>query len=111
MYDEAACLGWCKAQENSVSSGGISSVGQSQFGAGKVSLFSDLIGDRPTSVRGEILIKRVHCVSYVLLSGVCVRRGLAFPYVIIIIIIMICSCLRRKALRSLGREGKPDFGE
>ena len=69
MYDEAACLGWCKAQENSVSSGGISSVGQSQFGTGKVSLFSDLIGDRPTctSVRGEILIKRVHCVAYVLL--------------------------------------------
>ena len=36
-----------------------------RFGAGKVSLCSDLIEDRPTSVRGDILIKRVHCVSYV----------------------------------------------
>ena len=82
-----------------------------RVGVGKVSLFSDLIEDRPTSVRGEILIKRVHCVSYVLLPGVYVRRGLAFSYVIIIIIIKIRSCLRRKALRSFGREGKPDFGE
>ena len=82
-----------------------------QVGAGKVSLFSDLIEDRPRSVRGEILIKCVHCMSYVLLSGVCVRRGLIFPYVIIIIVINIRFCLRRKALRSLGREGKPDFRE
>ena len=82
-----------------------------RVGAGKVSLFSDLIGDRPTSVIGEILIKRVYCVSYVLLSEVCVRRGIAFPYVIIIIIMKIHSCLRRKALSSLVREGKPDFGE
>ena len=82
-----------------------------QVGAGKVSLFSDLIEDRPTSVRGEILINRVHCMSYALLSGVCARRGLVFPYVIIKIVINIRSCLCRKALRSLGKEGKPDFGE
>ena len=63
-----------------------------RVGAGKISLFEDLIEDRHTSVRGEILIKRVHCVSYVLLSGVYGRRGLAFPYVIIIIIIKIRSC-------------------
>ena len=49
-----------------------------RVGAGKVSLFSDLVGDRPTSVRGDIFIKRVHCVSYVLVSGVCVWRGLVF---------------------------------
>ena len=61
-------------------------VSAARVGAGKFSLFSDLIEDRPTSVRGEILIK-------------------------VIIIIKIRSCLRRKALRSLGREGKPDFGE
>ena len=58
-----------------------------RVGAGKVSLCSDLIGDIPTLVRGNIFIKRVHCVSYVLVLGVCVRRGLVFPYVIIIIVI------------------------
>ena len=54
--------------------------------AGRISLCSDLVEDRPTSVRGEILIKRVHCVSCVLLSGVYVRRGLAFTYVINVIV-------------------------
>ena len=34
---------------------------------------------------GHISIKRVHCVSYVLVSGVCVRRELVFPYVSIVI--------------------------
>ena len=75
--------------------GGITSVvfgyscldgGAARVGAGKVSLCSDFIGDRPALVRGDISIKRVHCVSYVLVSGVCVRRELIFPYVSIVII-------------------------
>ena len=85
--------------------------GATRVGAGRISLCSDLIEDRPTSVRGEILIKRVHCVSCVLLSGVYVRRGLAFLYVINVIVIKIRFCRRRKALRSLWRGREPDFGE
>ena len=78
-----------------MSPGGISSIiigysrpddGTARVGAGKVSLCSDFIGDRPTLVRGNISIKRVHCVSYVLVSGVCVRRELVFLYVSIVII-------------------------
>ena len=57
-----------------------------RVGAGKVSLFSDLIGERPTLARGDISIKRVHCVLYVLVSGVCVRRELVFPYISFVII-------------------------
>ena len=37
-------------------------------------------------VGGNISIKRVHCVSYVSASGVCVRKKLVFPYVSIVII-------------------------
>ena len=65
-----------------MSPGGISSVvlgyslldgGAARVRVGKVSLFSDFIGGRPTVCRGEIY-KRVHCISYVLISGVCVGR-------------------------------------
>ena len=75
--------------------GGITSVvlgysridgGAARVRVGKVSLCFDCMGDRPTLVRGDISIKRVHCVSYVLVSGVCVRRELVFPYVSIVII-------------------------
>ena len=58
-----------------------------RVGVGKVSLCSDLIGNRPTLVRGDISIKRVHCVSYVFISGVCVRRELVFSYISIVNII------------------------
>ena len=51
-----------------------------------VSLCSDFIGDRLTLVRGDISIKRVHWVSYVLVSAVSVRRELVFPYVSIVVI-------------------------
>ena len=53
-----------------MSPGGISSVvlgysrldgGAAPVGVGKVSLFSDFIGGRPTVFRGEN-IKRVHCI-------------------------------------------------
>ena len=53
----------------------------------------------------EKYINRVHCISYVLISGVCVRRELIFPYVIFVIFKYIRFCLRRKALHSLGSEG------
>ena len=64
-----------------MSPGGISSVvlgyprldgGAARVGAGKLSMCSDFIGDRPTLVGENISIKRVHCVSYVSVSGVCV---------------------------------------
>ena len=91
MYNGAACLlGWCKDREKRA---------------------CHLEGSRASSVRGDILIKHIHCVSFVLLSGVYERRGFVLPYVIIIIIIKIHSCHSRKALRSLGSKGKPDFGE
>ena len=82
-----------EAWENSVSPGGISSVvlgysrldgGAARVGVITVSLFSDFVGDR-RSVEDKY-IKRVHCVSYVLISGVCMRRGHIFPYVIFVII-------------------------
>ena len=79
-----------------------------QVGVGTMSLCADLIEVSPTSARGEILIKRVHCVLCVLLSGVYVRRGLAFLYVINVIIVKIRSCLCRKALHSLGRGREPN---
>ena len=38
----------------------------------KVSLFSDFIRGRPTACSRDIYIKRVHSISYVLISEVCV---------------------------------------
>ena len=49
----------------------------------------------------RIYIKRVH----VLISGVCVRRELIFPYVIFVIIIRFC--LRRKAWAVSGVSDSP----
>ena len=57
--------------------------GATRVGVGKVSLFSDFIGGRPTYYVEEKYIKRVNCISYVLISGVCVRREHIFPYVIL----------------------------
>ena len=63
-----------------MSPGGISSIvlgysrldgGTTRVGAGKVSLCSDLIVDGPTLARGDISIKRVHCVSYVCAEKAC----------------------------------------
>ena len=98
-----------------MSPGGISSVvlGYSRFDGGaarvgvrKLSLFSDIIGGRPTVCKGELYkaCSLYKCISYVLISGVCVRRELIFPYVIFVIFKCICFCLRRKALHSLGSE-------
>ena len=39
------------------------------------------------------------------------QRERVFPYDNVVNVINICSCLHRKALRSLGSKGKPDLGE
>ena len=85
-----------------------------RVGAGKVSLCSDLFGDSPTSVRGDIFIKRVHCVSNVLVSGVCVRKELFILHYYNCHIdrldtMYVLAFVERPC--SLGREGKPDFRE
>ena len=74
-----------------------------ELGWGK-SVCSLISSDADPRHAEEKYIKRIHCISYVLISGVCVRRELIFPYVISVIIIYICLCLRRKALHSLGSE-------
>ena len=80
-----------------------------RVGAGIISLWSDLIEDRPMSVRVEISDKACSLYVRIVVMSVYVRRGRAFLYVINVIIINIRSCLRIKALRSLERE--PDFRE
>ena len=47
--------------------------GAARARVGRVSLFSDFIGDRPIAFLQTIYIyiKRVHFISYVILSGVC----------------------------------------
>ena len=76
-------------------------------GWGKVSLFSDFIRGNPRYAE-EKYIKRVHCISFVLISEVDVWREHIFPYVIFVIL-NYTFCLRIKALRSLGSESK--FGK
>ena len=72
------------ARENSVSPGGISSVvlgyslldgGAARVGVGKVSLFSDFIGDRPTLCRREIYKACSLYIICVNLRSLCEERA------------------------------------
>ena len=79
MSTEQLAKGSVRARENSVSLGGISSVvlgylrldgGATRVGVGKVSLFSDFIGGRPTVFRGEVYKSCSLCIICVNLRSV-----------------------------------------
>ena len=76
--------GGVRARENSESPGGISSVvlgysrldgGAARVGVGKVSLFSDFIGGRPTVCRGEIYRACSLYIICVNLRSLCAERA------------------------------------